>query len=217
MSELPANNMREEMHELASRLKAGAKVPLGDSPDEDAAVMLAGNRENALREAWIRLAPSRFLTADLDDFEGMARDTAAEWVENPRGRNLILLGPVGTGKTHLALATCRRQIGVRECRFYPVGEMLDLLRPGGPERGLEALLWMDTLIIDDLGTEKATDWTAERLFIVINRRWMEERPVVATSNLPVPELKTALGERTFSRLVGNEAVVVTLSGKDRRA
>jgi DNA replication protein DnaC len=129
----------------------------------------------------------------------------------------VLLGPVGVGKSHAAVAATRGlHHDGHEVQFLPVVELLDLLRPGGPERALYDLANLDVLIVDDLGSERGTDWTAERLYALVNRRWLEETPTVFTSNLSPPDLQDALGERTFSRIVGNDAVTLTLSGRDRR-
>ena len=157
------------------------------------------------------------------------REQLTDWVKDPAGRNLLLLGPVGTGKTHAAVAAARplHFNHSRFVTFWPVVELLDQLRPGGTEGALEAAMKAPVLILDDLGAEKPTEWTSERLYAVVNRRWMQELPTIATSNLPGsrksapkdyegPTLDEALGPRMFSRLVGSGAVIVRLSGPDRR-
>lgn len=175
-------------------------------------------RRNA---TWQRAVPQRFLWADLDQFTDQpaaVQADLAEWAANPDGRNLLLLGPVGVGKTHAAVAAARVQHFDRgmDVRFLPVVELLDLLRPGGPEGALYDLADTDLLVLDDLGSERPTEWTAERMYALINRRWLEVRPTVCTTNLEPEPLLAAVGERVFSRLVGNGAVVLRLTGKDRR-
>jgi DNA replication protein DnaC len=168
---------------------------------------------------WGRAIPSRFVHAELAHFvdqRDVVRDGLADWAGAHGGRNLLLLGPVGVGKSHAAVAACREHHHRgAEVVFLPVVELLDQLRPGGPEGAMENLAHADLLVLDDLGSERATDWTAERLYALVNRRWLEERPIVATTNLEPDPLKEALGERVFSRLV-HDAVVVRLTGKDRR-
>jgi DNA replication protein DnaC len=174
----------------------------------------------ALRDAsWSTIIPSRFARASLDDLpDGEVRSCLEEWSRSPQGRNLVLLGPVGTGKTHAAVAACRpAHYSGLTVQFSPLVELLDSLRPQSRE---EMSLWdlvdIDRLIIDDLGSERPTDWTAERLYALLNRRWLEERPTIVTTNLEASALEEAVGPRSFSRLVGNDAVVLRLSGKDRR-
>lgn len=195
----------------------------GDLEDVDE---LVGTRsiERAREQHWLTICPQRFHLAQLDDeylasVPEIAEDLAA-WAKHPQGRNLVLCGPTGTGKTHAVMAACREahRHGLTVV-FLPVVELLDLLRPGGPEGALDKLMGVDRLVLDDLGAEKATDWTQERLYALVNRRWLEERPTAVTSNLEADVLRTedrGVGERLFSRLAGSDAVVLRLSGKDRR-
>lgn len=171
-------------------------------------------------EQWRHEVPARFHDADLADLAHEPPELVAklrQWAGEPDGRNLVVFGPVGVGKTHTAMAACRALIDARSTSlmFCPVVELLDDLRPGGTEGALVCVMNAEILVLDDLAAERATDWTAERLYALVNRRWMEKRPVVATTNLEPSDLAGALGERMYSRLVGG-AVSVRLSGRDRR-
>lgn len=208
---------------LATAARVRARHPLEpddlDEPDELDEVRALGSTDLWLQR-WASRIPSRFAWAQLADVaveHPEVYDDVAEWSADPRGRNLVLLGPVGTGKSHTAVAACRAacQAGL-SVQFLPVDEMLDLLRPGGPESTLYDLAGFDRLIIDDLGAERQTEWTADRTFAVVNRRWLEERPTIVTSNLDPNGMQDTLGPRLYSRLVGNDAVVIRLSGADRR-
>lgn len=168
---------------------------------------------------WRRMAPSRFVSAslaDLDDRAGAAE--IAEWAMNPAGRNLIICGPIGTGKTHAAMAAVRPHVesGV-DVRFWPTVELLDQLRPGGDDGVLEAAMACTVLVLDDLGVERATDWTLERMYAIVNRRWMDAKSIVVTTNSKSStDLADQVGERMSSRLAGSGAVIVRLAGHDRR-
>lgn len=192
--------------------------PSFDLEDDELTEFRAAGIDAIRSAAWQRAIPSRFSWAKLDDVpEGSVREALDEWSVAPSGRNLVLLGPVGVGKTHAAVAACRAaHFGGLSVQFSPLVELLDSLRPGGGDASLWDLADVDRLIIDDLGSERPTDWTSERLYALVNRRWLEERPTIATTNLEPAELEEALGPRAFSRLVGNDAVVLRLSGRDRR-
>ncbi len=57
------------------------------------------------------------------------------------------------------------------------------------------------LILDDMGTEKPTEWANERLFEVIDNRYNENLPTVITTNLlPEPHLKKIVGDRIYDRI-----------------
>lgn len=167
---------------------------------------------------WHAIIPQRFHRAALTDLAGVVERELAEWAFDPRGRNLIITGPVGTGKTHAAVAACRpaHDRGL-DVAFLPVIELLDALRPSGPgdDVSISDVAAIDRLILDDLGAQRDTDWTHERLEAVINRRWLEERPTIITTNLDGKALAERFRESTFSRLVGG-AVTLRLSGADRR-
>ncbi len=173
-------------------------------------------RDRAMRDWWSGAVPNRFQNARLADVDDVVRTEVEAWVANPTRLNLVLYGPVGVGKTHVLVGALRELVrsGQRPV-FHPVVELLDQLRPGGPDDALARLARADTLGVDDLGSERPTEWTAERLYALINRRWMDELPTIATTNAAWEDLPELLGERTFSRLCG-DAVVIHMGGDDRR-
>lgn len=189
----------------------------GSLLDDDTLVDVGRTIEEARDRQWRRLVPSRYHLASLGQIDGPEGEQLADWAQQPRGRNLVITGSVGVGKTHAALAACRihHDAGL-DVAFWPTGELLDALRPGAPSPLETAdLAAVDRLILDDLGMERASEWTMERLGIVVSRRWMEDQPTIATTNLGRDALIERFGERTFSRLIG-DAVVVRLAGDDRR-
>lgn len=173
----------------------------------------------ARRGDWRTTVPRAFHDARLADLEGRSvHGDLATWSQADDPPNLVLVGPVGVGKTHAAVAAVRPHFGGgASLVFVPVGEMLDRLDWRRPDshQYLEAIMAVDVLVVDDLGTERPNEWTAERLYTIVNRRWLDGLPTVATTNLEPDELATELGERTYSRLVGG-AVVLRLAGPDRR-
>lgn len=226
---------RPDFSTALATLQARCPAVEPEPPDDELGAMpdTFGAR---LGQLWREAMPSRFVAAELadlaaDQLQPDKRARLAEWAANPQGRNVLLWGGVGVGKTHAAVAACRDLHfgGSREVLFKPVVELLDELRSQG-ELGACTMAEtrdVDLLVLDDLGGERPTDWTAERLYAVVNRRWLEQRPVVGTTNLPLtykvvpegytgPVLEDVLGSRTFSRLVGNGALVLRMGGPDRR-
>lgn len=136
---------------------------------------------------------------------------------------LTLSGQPGRGKTHLALGIgwfwLENEIGI--VKYWQVGELLDEMRreydkppktkyddplPGA----FEMAKWVDLLILDDLGVEKQTDWAVEQLDVLINYRYINQKPTILTTNLSGDQLS----KRISGRL--KEGVVVILKGEDYR-
>lgn len=209
-----AERLGHDLH----RVTAAALEP--DDYDGDLAAIVEA-RSRGLAEVrqviWQRCIPGRFQWATVDDFDAAVAAELTDWASGTPGRNLLMLGPVGVGKSHAAVAAARLRFDRGdEVRFMPVVELLDMLRPGGPENALYDLADIELLVLDDIGSERPTEWTAERLYALVNRRWLEQRPTIGTSNLAPRELEEAVGARVYSRLVGNGSVGVALSGPDRR-
>ncbi|MFE3774537.1 ATP-binding protein [Streptomyces sp. NPDC059122] len=122
------------------------------------------------------------------------------------GPSLLMAGVVGAGKTHQAYGAVRRLVqsgvGVRWRAFTAADLYADLRpRPGvDSERELADVSRCPLLIIDDLGAAKASDWTEEVTYRLINRRYNHMLPTLMTTNLPISDLRTYLGDRVTSRL-----------------
>ena len=141
---------------------------------------------------------------------------------------LVLTGTIGTGKTHQAYGALRRIAEAGPARFEMIAtsapDMYGRLRPGGSEKGteheLKRLASVQLLLLDDLGTEKPSEWTEEITYRLLNERYNACLPLVVTTNLPVraagaPDLASRLGERIASRL-SEMTTVVALTGPDLR-
>jgi len=129
-------------------------------------------------------------------------DRAREFAQRPDGW-LVLCGGYGCGKTHLALAianACVEQ-GL-PVLFLTVPDLLDYLRaafaPGATQsydERFEEIRSAPLLILDDLGTEQSTSWALEKLFQLLNFRYMNRLPTVITTNQEVEDLEPRLRSR----------------------
>src|SRR3979409_1669754 len=103
---------------------------------------------------------------------------------------LLLTGPPGCGKTHLAAPIANRQIELgTEVFFTVVPDLLDHLRatfaPGGDvsyDDLFETVKNSPLLVLDDLGTQSSTQWAQEKLFQIMNHRYTANLPTVMTTN-----------------------------------
>ena len=120
---------------------------------------------------------------------------------------LMFLGGYGVGKTHLAAAIANYQAE----RGYPamfvvVPDLLDHLRAAfSPDartsfdQRFEEVRTASLLILDDLGTESATPWAREKLYQIINHRYVARLPTVITSSLPTDDLDPRIRTRILDQ------------------
>jgi DNA replication protein DnaC len=120
---------------------------------------------------------------------------------------LVFMGPFGCGKTHLAAAIANdlQQRGT-DVVFVTVPDLLDYLRmtynPGTTttfEGRFQAVRNASVLFLDDLGTESATPWAKEKLFQIINHRYVARLPTVMTTAKQVDELDGRIRSRLLDR------------------
>lgn len=146
------------------------------------------------------------------------------WDENREaGRGLYFCGGVGTGKTHLAVAVMNELMRKKRVPslFVTVPELLDNLRETYNKPGRNLDEWMDAvqnaefLVLDDLGSERPTEWVKERIFVIVNHRYRDALPTVFTSNIGPKDLAEQLGERTASRIIAM-CDWIALEGDDYR-
>lgn len=140
---------------------------------------------------------------------------------------VLYAGKVGAGKTYKAIALMKRYIlshgGVRKCsyRFINACDMFFTAQEEmntRPKDGISILrkcIEADILVLDDIGTEKFSEWTNSHLYFVVNSRLECMRPTIITANiLDRAAISTAFTERTASRLHLYNTLVVR--GFDRR-
>jgi len=133
---------------------------------------------------------------------------------------LLLQGGYGSGKTHLAaaIANFAVQMGVPTL-FLTVPDLLDTLRFSYDsaettfEDRFEQIKNAQLLVLDDFGTQNATGWAQEKLFQIVNYRYINKLPLVVTTNLALDEIEA----RIRSRLQDPELVtLVRISSPDYR-
>ncbi|MEY2241490.1 ATP-binding protein [Streptomyces sp. BF23-18] len=167
------------------------------------------------------LASHPQVTAWVDEIARAGRPGPAGATGISEGPSLLIAGPTGTGKTHQAYGAIRALLTARVRLRWEAITAADLyarLRPRAghdSERDLQTLARSPLLLLDDLGAAKASEWTEELTYRLINHRYDHLLPTLITTNLPTSELRASLGDRVASRLSEMTERVI-LTGPDRR-
>ena len=145
-------------------------------------------------------------------------------------RGILFTGPVGVGKTHLAVSIL---MGLAErgfnCLFYEFGSLLkeiqDSYNPNTKTSELAVLapvLNAEVLVLDELGASKPTDWVRDTMAHIINTRYNDKKATIFTTNYPDDRsnpreetLEDRIGVRLRSRLF-EMCKLVEIKGKDYR-
>ena len=149
---------------------------------------------------------------------------AMAFAEDFTGENLLLYGGAGRGKTFMCNCIAKDVLERGKTVLYlTAGQLFRQLEEMRFHRDEEEevkdwdneLLEADLLIIDDLGTEFATMFTASELFRIVNDRKLRKKPVVISTNLDYRALMDQYSDRVMSRLIG-EYTTMKFFGDDIR-
>lgn len=154
--------------------------------------------------------------------ESIARKYVANFdAMRKQGTGLLLCGQVGTGKSFLAAAIANELISQgTPCLMTNFSRIISRVSEkfGGDQKYLDGLNRFDLLIIDDLGAERDSEFTWEKVMNVIDARYRAGLPIVITTNLGPRDFADSTDirrQRVFSRLK-EMCVLLEVKGTDRR-
>lgn len=136
--------------------------------------------------------------------------------------NLLLFGTTGIGKTFLSHCIAKEIMNsVHSVLYLTATGFFDALLAKALNKSddsqllYEQIQHCDLLIIDDLGTERNTDFVISQLFVCLNDRILNQKSTIISTNLTLEEIKANYTERTFSR-ISNHFKILRLAGDDIR-
>ncbi len=141
-----------------------------------------------------------------------------------RKENVLMIGAVGTGKTHLSIA-----LGVKACmtgyevKFYRtadlVNELVEKQRLGTIDKFMKAIMKCNVLVIDEVGYVPISKQGSELLFSVISKCY-ENLSIIITSNLEFGSWNSIFGEARLTTALVDRLIhhchILNFQGKSYR-
>ena len=148
----------------------------------------------------------------------------AEDFKLPSSKNVIIFGDTGTGKTHITTSIARRVIEKGyEVLYNSIQSIIDDFESDKFRHGFsqaqpisDKYLECDLLIIDDLGTEFATQFSLSVIYNLLNTRQNKGLPTIITTNLKNSEFNAKYEDRIYSRIMGADSMLLKFVGRDYR-
>lgn len=125
------------------------------------------------------------------------------------GLGMLITGGVGNGKSYFSFSIANELLkkGVPVV-CISINGLLERIRETYNTMGKEGewqvigiLKNAELLVIDDLGTEQNTEWSASKVFTIIDNRYRNKLPTIITTNLGIDLLNDRYGERTVDRII----------------
>lgn len=161
--------------------------------------------------------PPRYENADIEQID--SRISKFLFSEPAKGRGMYIHGDIGTGKTYSAWAVWKIiKANSIQSIMVNVPKLLYDIRESyrsNQKANLDDFIACPVLILDDLGSEKVTEWVEESLYILINTRYEQMRRTFFTSNLNLDAIAERVGDRISSRIF-EMCDIIELRGDDKR-
>jgi len=163
--------------------------------------------------------PKRYEHCELSNFEFdgphahlmKARMAACRFVEEYSSSNntgLLLIGSIGTGKTHLAVGIIKELVSSKgiACLFYDYRELLKQIQNSYNDsvkatelEVLRPVFEAEVLVLDELGAVKPTEWVWDTVSLILNSRYNDNRTTIITTNYPDDAARDSNGNSEFAR------------------
>lgn len=172
------------------------------------------------RIEWAEVPP-RYRSCRFENFDGysvkLERKAALVKKLVAERRGIFIYGPVGAGKTHLAVAALAEFIiAGASCKFLGAADFVCGVQSayGNPKETVHELLDSRVILIDDLGSERGTEASRAALLYLIDQLYCARKKIIVTSNQTSAEIH-AFEPRIMSRLT-EVCTLVELGGDDYR-
>lgn len=176
------------------------------------------------RTFFTHAVPKKFMDASLEKCDKQPQafiDYAKSWALNPE--SVLLLGPVGRGKTQFAFAMIREMFRRNPKKMWPRyytspdidSILLEAVKSETSEKfKIQEIASQDLIFIDDFGRETRSARTSRQYFELFNQLYANMTPTIVSTNLTLEEIEAQINDAVASRF--QEWQVIEFAGPDLR-
>lgn len=180
----------------------------------------AEERLQKLKKKWYYSVPPRFRESSFENFECENNKQKAVIEYLRTGKSAVIYGSNGTGKTHLAFATCRNQVnqGINAgyiLAFDFFNQIRKSFSDGTTEDIMDKYSKYQLLVIDEIDKTQGTPTEFMYLYSLINERYNYMRSTILITNAKPDEFAAIIGQSALDR-VASEGKIIELAGENYR-
>lgn len=191
-----------------------------DEMDRDQKEEKKLNKVENLTRSWKDSVPPRFKDATFDSFQcsNIQQKKVIEYLKT--GRSAVIYGNNGTGKTHLAYASCLYQTQQgKESKYVLAFDFFNQIRQsfngGNPERIVQELATYDYLVIDEVDKTQGSPTEFVYFYSLINKRYNQMLHTLLVTNADGTAMESVIGKSALDR-VASDGKLIELSGENYR-
>ncbi len=197
---------------------------LSDTEREEKEKELEAIRKDEMIKKRINLfletVPLRFKNATFDTFicTSEKQKSVIEFLK--KGKSAVIYGANGTGKTHLAFASCFYQVALGKTAKYVLAfDFFNAIRKSFSDYTTDRIIQeygdVEYLVIDEIDKTQGTPMEFTYLYSLINKRYNEMKSTVLITNAKPEEFAAIIGQSALDR-VASEGKVIDLTGENYR-
>lgn len=182
------------------------------------------DRENekirTIYREFVRQVPPRFQNATFDTFICTSEKQKSVIDFLKKGKSAVIYGSNGTGKTHLAFASCFHQVSLGKTAKYILAfDFFNAIRKSfsdyTTDRIIQEFDGVEYLVIDEIDKTQGTPMEFAYLYSLINKRYNWMLPTILVTNARPDEFAAIIGQSALDR-VASEGKVIDLTGENYR-
>lgn len=190
---------REEVRKQKAQEERNKPEAVAERKREWEAQQIKNITESGIGQRYLNADIHSFITETEEQKTGL--ETVKQFITNPYGKNLWLVGVAGTGKTLLGAIICR-YLGAKYIKSYQLKDELDYARSfnakKNPTEVIKDYAEIFVLIVDEVGRYKSPQ-EQEYIFRLLNERYEMKKPTVLISNMTKKEFGEYLGNPIVDR------------------